>query len=1659
MSIVLSIYSQKGFREVTLPERGQSEIHILLEKELFALDRDLSLDMERREGEWILRVQGASVLRDKEIERNETAISANMNLKLETVGGQRITVISYEQSDPFSVYGKYSLTGLQKIDIGRNEENDIRYQNDFVSGQHCTIHIQGEKATLTDTSTNGTYLNFRRVYGTTVLNYGDSIRIMRLNIIYLGNMLAIGECDGLELRLDRLRADDIGRHMASSGRPDGEKTLFHRSPRNLHKLHTEPFEIEAPPNPSDQKERPLGLVIGPSLTMAIPMLLGSGMSILASRSSGASAGAFMYMGIVTAIASAIIGTVWAILNVRSNAKMRREAERRRQEAYSDYLIDMRDRIAQACGNNAAALNDRYLSAEACCTLDASSPLLWNRNPSHEDFLGVRLGMGDIPFQAEIAVPKERFTLIDDYLAEKPGVIKENLRILRNVPVTVDLLEHRLVGVAGGGSRKNAISAAKSMIAQLAASNSYTEVKIGIVYDERNDLDREAWEFARWLPHVWASDKKTRYIATNRAEMDDVFYALTQTLRDRSEERDDRSGRRTLPRFVLLVSDPKLLDGEPVSRYIFDRGADLGLSTVLLADTVSELPNDCEWVIENATEYQGIYNTLEGRENGTRLQFDRSYDEALRKFAKTLGRIEVVEAEQEGDIPNALTFFDLYGVSRPEELVAAQRWKKANSTASMRALVGFRGGNTPCYLDIHERYQGPHGLVAGTTGSGKSETLQTYILSLAVNFSPEDVGFFIIDYKGGGMANLFDGLPHMIGSISNLSGNQVKRAMVSIQSENRRRQRIFTEYGINNINGYTTLYKNGDANEPIPHLFIIIDEFAELKREEPEFMKELISVAQVGRSLGVHLILSTQRPSGTVDENIWANSKFRLCLRVQDRQDSMDMLHRPEAAYLTQAGRCYLQVGNDEIFELFQSGWSGADYDEELGGGNLLIAQMLSASGKVDLAGNHAKIKRKEELKRKWAGELIAILRDTEKETGISVSGPEFRFEEQQIFLKCFYHKIRERQPEFEETQFNTARIGELCAVYRELDLSLDESALAGQLVRRAAREGKRLPEVKSKTQLEVVVDYLGGVARELGVEKMRKLWLPVLPEYLYLDDIEQFRRVSYNGADWPERPKRFRLSAVIGMADDPANQAQMPAVIDFTAGGHHMLTGTVSTGKSTFLQTVIYSLAMSYTPDLLNIYCLDFSAKMLSVFSELKHVGGYMDESDLETNRINKFFNMIQRILDERKLRFAGTSYEDYINHNGWTVPAILLVIDNYGSFHEKTGEAYEPIMARLAKEGVGYGIYLLTSSAGIGMQELPGRLAENFRTGISLEMQDMFAYGDVLHIVRPPVLPEARVKGRGIMYVGEDILEFQTALAAHAEGGPERNDLITAAVERMNAAYAGPAARPVPTIPAKPTRADFTARPEYAEAVKNPALMPVGYEFESADIWSFDLVRNYAFLVTGARQSGKSVLMENLILTSLEKGGEVFIAETGGDRFARIAEDHQISRCGDAQGVYDMLSHIHQEMLGRSKLKRAALDRKSSDEELFQDALQNPRISVFIADMLSFVTMLNDRNSPAFGAKNLFDALCERGKGYNIFLYGEVSDKDQAELMGYSAFEFLRNYRSGIRFGGRFGDQRLFSFENVRYQDQEKSMKPGIGVIPSDDRDDPLLKIVVPLS
>ena len=322
------------------------------------------------------------------------------------------------------------------------------------------------------------------------------------------------------------------------------------------------------------------------------------------------------------------------------------------------------------------------------------------------------------------------------------------------------------------------------------------------------------------------------------------------------------------------------------------------------------------------------------------------------------------------IVDRISFLQMYKVGNVSELCIESHWDNNNSAKSLAAPIGVMAGGEVFSLDLHEAYHGCHGLVAGTTGSGKSEFLQAFILSLAINYSPKEIAFVLVDFKGGDMARPFmakpfaPALPHLSATISNLSGNILYRALVSLEAEIKSRQRIFNEaaaaLGVDklDINSYHKYYKGGRLDTPLPHLVIIIDEFAQLKTQQPDFLAQLINVAQVGRSLGIHLILATQKPSGIVDPQIMSNSRFRVCLKVADKQDSIDMISKPDAAMVKNPGRLYLQVGYDEIYECVQSGYSGADYvptktympDEEI------TVQMTDNtanpihSAKIDLSG-------------------------------------------------------------------------------------------------------------------------------------------------------------------------------------------------------------------------------------------------------------------------------------------------------------------------------------------------------------------------------------------------------------------------------------------------------------------------------------------------------------------------------------------------------------------------------------------------------------------------------------------------------------------------------------------------------------------------------------
>lgn len=1642
----LILYHLDTYRELTLESADNMDHWLFLDAQDYHLHHSVQLHLDITAHTWTLHARPEyQILLPGGESVQQVCLRDGCALTLVTAGGDRVALVAVEHGSALPVGRKFACSSISRLRFGSGEDNEVRYTfQELVSKHHGELVWRDNALWLIDHSTNGTYCNGRRLSAPRRLVFGDKIQLFGLMILYLGSVLCIVSRGGeLAIREDALpELHDVSSRITNKPPASASREQYiNRSPRTLPELHSEKFTIEAVPDPQKTKSRPLLLTIGPSLTMALPMLLGSLLAMYGMRSSGMRASAFMYTGLITAVGSAVLGVVWAMANLRQQERELYEAERTRVNAYSNYLMQQAETLRGQYTSNTQAMHSTYPAPAVLCGYDQRSPLLWNRDPHHADFLFQRLGTGDIPFQVDIEIPRSRFTLQKDLLQEKPAELKQQFSELHHVPVGIDLAKELLVGVVGGVGKKGAVPVVYSLLAGLAATCCYTDVKIGMVCSADSQTLAQ-WSFVKWLPHIWNEARSSRYFAAGKTEASDVFYELCNVLRARV----DSGGKGTVqhkPHYVLFVEDISLLEGELITKYLYARDPSLGITTVLLASRCEDLPNACECIVENTSRFSGILYPM--KDVRRPVAFDLPQPEEMRRQAHTLSGLKVHELENGSDIPDQLDFLSMYGVRTLDQLHIADRWRKNRTYTSMRVPIGVKAGGALCCLDIHEKFHGPHGLIAGTTGSGKSETLQTYILSLALNFSPEDVGFFVIDFKGGGMANLFSGLPHMMGQISNLSGNQVRRAMISIKSENRRRQRLFNEYDVNNINQYTRLYKSGESRQPIPHLFIIIDEFAELKREEPEFMRELISVAQVGRSLGVHLLLATQKPSGTVDDNIWSNAKFRLCLRVQDRQDSNDMLHKPDAAFITQAGRGYLQVGNDEIYEQFQSGWSGAVYDEKNADTSRATAILLTRTGKTGIVGSRTKIKQRAKERLLW---LTALAQETlEAACGTPPALHADELTEQLCAGRTFADGRLTGSASARRALHNFLRLWP--------DGCTDASSAAAAILAQAEADCLPLPAPQDKTQLDALVEYIAQTARRLHLRGGPPLWLPVLPRVLALPSLADPSRCFAAGR-WPEAPVEWCLSAPAGLLDDPENQLQTPLTVDLAAGRHLAVCGSVFSGKSTLLQTITYGLLLRYPPDWVNFYILDFSSRMMHCLADAPHVGGVMDESDLD--RVGNFFCMLERILDERKGQFKGGNYSQFVRVNGVVIPSIVIVIDNYAAFAEKTGGKYDAILLRAAREGVGYGIFLMLSAAEFGLGGIPTRIAENLKTVLCLGLSDKFKYMEMLHTGSIPVLPESGVPGRGLALADKTPLEFQAAVAADAPDDYARGRILSGVCAEMQRAWTGAKARPVPRIPEFPTASLLRAEADYPALCADPRWLPIGYHRHSAALYAVDLSQTYCYTVLGRERTGRANTLKLLMQAAADKHARLVVFEKDTSRLQAIAERLGAQYLTSDAELFRFWKETTPEFMRRNKRKKEIENSGATEAEIYQAMKDEPLLCFFIADLPSYFKSIYQPQTGVGKMDGFMENILQKGALHNIFFFGCMQPDDQNTAV-QTAFRHYLSHPNGILLGGNASSQRLFNFQNIPFAQLSKPLPKGIGLATAPGDDTQAQTVVLPLA
>ncbi len=830
-----------------------------------------------------------------------------------------ISIVVSHWTQQQMIFEKYAFVVGNSISIGREKENVLWVQHSLVTKHHGKlIKSQGNIAIYQDHSSNGTFINGVRCHNEQVpLQYGDCIYIAPdLRIIYLDSCIAVNGAKAL--KCCRLPVANIVATLSTTEASNSSKIYFHRSPRLIEPADNQEIDIEPPITKADNPSQPLWLTLGPSTTMVLPMLAGS--LVMAQNGSG-----FMASGLVMVGTSAMLATMWGVVNSNHRKKQALITEKKRITLYRQYLGEVESLLKQRSAAELGRLCKNDLTAAQCITFPIHlDNRLWERMPGHMDFLSVRLGNGDVTL-TPIAIPKKHLSMIEDPLCDEPARLQQQYKALYNAPYTISLRQRTFIGIIG---EEAAQSLVYSIIVQATAMHSYNDLRLCVLCDES---EADQWQWARWLAHNFTSENRDfRLVASCQRSITEALNHLYEVLNTRIEQAKEHQREsdaplgdvknQPLPHYVVICTKPELLEGQQLIHHLL-RGY-LGVTLLLLAPSMDYLPKECKLIINTETTNPGVF-TPNGQVD--RISFESISLDNAAQFAKAMAPIYVRDTTENTAIPNYVSFLDSYQIGSTEQLDVWRFWSENMTCDGLRAVIGLKSGAMPFVLDISERVHGPHGLIAGTTGSGKSVLLQTYILSLAINYAPSQIQFALIDYKGGGMANAFSSLPHVAGIISDIQGAQdIARALASVQGEIERRKHLLAVGHVENVDEYNRLYRNTNT-KLISHLLIVVDEFAELRKENPEFMKELISAARVGRSLGIHLILATQKPANSVDDEIWSNTRFRLCLRVASRGDSMETLKRPDAAYLKEMGRCYVQVGSDELFEEVQTCFSGAPY--------------------------------------------------------------------------------------------------------------------------------------------------------------------------------------------------------------------------------------------------------------------------------------------------------------------------------------------------------------------------------------------------------------------------------------------------------------------------------------------------------------------------------------------------------------------------------------------------------------------------------------------------------------------------------------------------------------------------------------------------------------
>ncbi|GAA0959245.1 FtsK/SpoIIIE domain-containing protein [Actinocorallia libanotica] len=548
-------------------------------------------------------------------------------------------------------------------------------------------------------------------------------------------------------------------------------------------------------------------------------------------------------------------------------------------------------------------------AEVLLTATGPRRRLWERRLGDPDTLHLRLGLADLPAAIELEGAEED---VREALARGE---QEMPPVARSVPVPLPMTEYGVLGLTGPRERSREV--ARWLVGQAAALHSPRDLSIVVL--AADDAAEEHWNWVRWLPHC-APREGEECVALVGADpvstagrITELAIKITERRRGRQQSAFDASARprAEVPYNILLVLDgARSLRRAPGMPQVLKHGHEYGVHVVCLDDEERLLPEECT-VVASWADADHLRLRGHGLEALGPVLADRVGVQWAGRLGRALAPIKDVSREDTAEaLPASARLLDLLGMPDPTAAHVLDGWRRGGRATRVPVGVGSGG---PFEIDLSA--DGPHGLVAGTTGAGKSELLQTLIAALAVRNRPDEMTFVLIDYKGGAAFKDCAALPHTVGMVTDLDGHLTERALESLAAELRRREHLLLRAGAKDIEDYQAARTAQDAargEEPpaLPRLVLVIDEFAAMAAELPGFVDGLVDIGRRGRSLGVHLILATQRPAGVVTAEIRANTNLRIALRVTDPEDSTDVLDGPVGSGIAKAtpGRCFVKSG-------------------------------------------------------------------------------------------------------------------------------------------------------------------------------------------------------------------------------------------------------------------------------------------------------------------------------------------------------------------------------------------------------------------------------------------------------------------------------------------------------------------------------------------------------------------------------------------------------------------------------------------------------------------------------------------------------------------------------------------------------------------------------